>query len=144
MPVGPLDILLVEDNDGDVRLIQECVAKSHAPVSLHVVGNGEDAMRFLRREDNYADAPRPDLIVLDLNLPRKSGREVLAEVKADPALESIPITVFTSSEAKDDIRHAYARHVNAYIHKPVNYEEFARVVRSMVDFWLVVIETFRK
>ncbi len=139
-----LDILLVEDNDGDVGLIQECLKNSRVPVRLHVVDDGEKAMRFLHRHEEYGAVPRPDLIVLDLNLPRKSGREVLAEVKADPALESIPITVFTSSEVEDDMHHAYARHVNAYVHKPENYEDFARTIKSMVDFWLVVIETFKK
>ncbi len=144
MEAEPFDILLIEDNEGDVLLIQECLTNTRVPVRLHVVEDGVQAMQFLRREEKYIDAPRPDLIVLDLNLPRKSGREVLAEIKADPVLENIPITVFTSSDVKDDMYNAYNQHVNAYINKPLKYEDFNRVVNSMVEFWLAVIESFKK
>jgi len=138
------NILLVEDNEGDVLLIKECLMETHLPIHLHVVEDGVQAMQFLRREEKDVGVPLPDLIVLDLSLPRKNGREVLAEIKADPALENIPITVFTSSEAKEDIDNAYERHVNAYINKPLKYEDFNQAVKSMVEVWLMVIEMSKK
>lgn len=134
-----LEILLVEDNPGDVRLTIEALRESKVPTEIHVVDDGEKALAFLRREGDYATARRPDLILLDLNLPRKNGREVLAEVKQDPDLKPIPIVVLTSSTAEQDIGHAYNLYANCYITKPVDLEQFLRVIQSIEDFWLVVV-----
>ena len=133
-----IEILLVEDNPGDARLTREAFADASVSNNLSVVGDGEQAMAFLRRQGNYADAPRPDLILLDLNLPRKSGREVLEDVKTDPALLSIPIVVMTTSEADTDILNSYHHHANAYVTKPVDLDRFIDVVSKIEGFWLTV------
>jgi CheY-like chemotaxis protein len=131
--------LLVEDNPGDVRLTVEALRDSKVRNRIHVVDDGEKALAFLRCEGEYADARRPDLILLDLNLPRKDGREVLAEIKKDPTLQAIPVVILTSSAAEQDVVQAYNLHANCYITKPVDLEQFLRVIRSIEDFWLMVV-----
>ena len=133
-----IEILLVEDNPGDARLTREAFADASVSNNLSVVGDGEQAMAFLRRQGNYSGAPRPDLILLDLNLPRKSGREVLEDVKSDPDLLSIPIVVMTTSEAEGDILNSYYHHANAYVTKPVDLDRFIDVVSKIEGFWLTV------
>ena len=136
---SPIEVLLVEDNPGDVRLTREALKEGKVCNNLSVVRDGVEALAFLRRQGQYGDAPRPDVILLDLNLPRKDGREVLEEVKADPALRSIPVVVLTSSEAERDIVQAYALHANCYITKPVDLDQFIRVVKSIEDFWFSIV-----
>lgn len=140
----PVDILLVEDNPGDVDLTIEALKEGKVANRLRVADDGVEAMAFLRREGKYADAFRPDLILLDLNLPRKDGREVLAEIKADPALKQIPVVVLTTSEAEQDIVKSYQLHANCYITKPVDLEQFIRVVRAIDEFWLTVVKLPRE
>lgn len=135
----PIEILLVEDNPGDVRLTREALEEGKVLNHLHVVEDGEDAVRFLRREGEFDGAVRPDLVLLDLNLPRKSGHEVLEEIKTDTDLRRIPVVVLTSSEAETDIARSYDRYANAYITKPVDLDQFISVVRSVEDFWLEVV-----
>ena len=135
----PVDILLVEDNPGDVRLTRELLKESKIHNNLTVVDNGEDAIVFLRRAAKHPDATLPDLILLDLNLPRKNGAEVLASIKSDPVLRRIPVVVLTSSKAEEDIARAYDLHANCYISKPVGLEQFATVVKSIDDFWLSIV-----
>lgn len=132
----PIEILLVEDHPADVRLTQEVLADGNVEHNLHDVGDGEAAMRFLRQEAEHADAPRPDLVLLDLNLPKMDGREVLAEIKSDRDLMQIPVIALTTSTAERDIFEAYEHRVNAYINKPVNLQEFVEVVRSIESFWM--------
>lgn len=134
------DFLLVEDNPGDVRLTQEALRSHKVQNNLHVVGDGEEAMAFLRRQGKYADAPRPDIILLDLNLPRKDGREVLADIKSDPNLKTIPVVVITSSEAEQDVIKSYNLNANCYVTKPVNLDQFIKVVQSINDFWLTIVK----
>lgn len=134
------EFLLVEDNPGDVRLTQEALSESKLRNHLSVVGDGVEALAFLRREGKYADAPRPDIILLDLNLPKKSGREVLAEIKADPVLRRIPVVIITSSEAEQDVLASYDLHVNCYISKPVDLDQFIKVVRSIETFWITIVK----
>ena len=136
----PIDILLVEDNPGDARLTKEILKESKVRNDLIVVDNGQDALAFLRMEGKYHAQPRPDLILLDLNLPKKDGREVLAEIKADPDLKRIPVVILTSSKADEDIEKSYDLHANCYISKPVDLEQFVRVVRSVEDFWLAIVK----
>lgn len=136
----PIEILLVEDNPGDVRLTREAFAEAMVSNNLSVVGDGEEAIAFLRRQGDYAAAPRPDLILLDLNLPRKSGREVLEDVKNDPELLSIPIVVMTTSEAEGDILNSYYHHANAYVTKPVDLDCFIDVVSKIEGFWLTIVK----
>ena len=136
----PIEILLVEDNPGDVRLTREAFADAMVSNNLSVVGDGEEAIAFLRRQGDYASAPRPDLILLDLNLPRKSGREVLEDVKNDPELLSIPIVVMTTSEAEGDILNSYYHHANAYVTKPVDLDCFIDVVTKIEGFWLTIVK----
>ena len=136
----PIEILLVEDNPGDVRLTREALKEGKIRNNLHVARDGVEALAVLRREGEHADAPRPDVILLDLNLPRKSGREVLSEVKQDPALRQIPVVILTSSEAEEDILRAYDLHANCYISKPVDLDQFITVVRSIEDFWFSVVK----
>jgi two-component system, chemotaxis family, response regulator Rcp1 len=136
----PIQILLVEDNPGDVRLAVEALRSMKVRNQLHVVQDGVEAMAFLRREGRYVDIPRPDLVLLDLNLPRKDGREVLSEVKLDPDLKRIPVVILTSSAAEQDILHAYNLYANCYITKPLDLEQFLRVIRSIEDFWLAVVK----
>ena len=121
------------------RLVIEALKEGMVANKLHHVVDGEEAMRFLRREDPYADAPRPGIVLLDLNLPKKSGREVLAEVKVDPALMSIPIVVLTTSAADQDVVESYEHHANAYVTKPLKYEEFLATVRALEQFWLTIV-----
>ena len=136
----PIDILLVEDNPGDVRLTREALKEGKVLNELHVVGDGEEALAFMRREGKHAQAVRPDLILLDLNLPKKDGREVLAEIKEDPALRRIPVVILTVSKAEEDIIKTYDLHANCYITKPVDLEQFIQVVKSIEDFWLCVVK----
>ncbi|MCW2878553.1 MAG: response regulator receiver protein [Sphaerisporangium sp.] len=135
-----IDVLLVEDDPGDVLLTQEAFEHNKVHNKLHVVSDGEQAMAFLRREGQYADEPRPDLILLDLNLPRKDGREVLEDIKADAGLRSIPVVVLTTSEAEEDILRSYHLHANAYVAKPVDFDQFIRVVRQIDDFFVSVVK----
>ncbi len=137
--VRPIDILLVEDNPADVRLTREALKEAKVVNALHVVKDGVAALKFLQRQNSYADAPRPDLILLDLNLPKKDGREVLAEVKQDDQLKSIPVVVLTTSRADEDIVRSYHLHANAYVTKPVDLAQFLKVVRSLEEFWLAVV-----
>ncbi|NVJ06195.1 response regulator [Myxococcus sp. AM001] len=136
---SPIEILLVEDNPGDVRLTIEAFKEGKVSNHLSVARDGVEALAFLRRQGAYANAVRPDLILLDLNLPRKDGREVLAEIKVDPALRRIPVVVLTTSKAEEDILRTYDLHANCYIAKPVDLEQFIFVVRSIDDFWLSVV-----
>jgi len=138
--VTPIEILLVEDNVADVRLTMEALKEAKVYNRLSVVDDGVKAMEFLRRTGPYADAPFPDLILLDLNLPRKDGREVLAEVKADPELRRIPVVVLTTSQAQEDVLRAYDLHANCYISKPVGFEQFVTVVQALEDFWLTIVK----
>jgi CheY-like chemotaxis protein len=135
----PIEILMVDDSMGDIRLAQEALKEARVRNRLSVVHDGEEAMAFLRRQDGYADAPRPDLVLLDLNMPRMDGRAVLAEIKGDPALRSIPVVVLTTSEAEADIVRAYDLHANAYITKPVDLEAFLDAVKVVEEFWLTVV-----
>lgn len=135
-----IDILLVEDNPGDVELVKEALSDAKVRNALHVVTDGVQAMQFLRREGPYAQAPCPDLVLLDLNLPRKNGREVLQEMKSDPNLSFIPVVVLTSSRQEEDILRTYRLHANCYISKPVDFEQFLNVVKSIEDFWLTVVK----
>lgn len=134
-----IEVLLVEDDPGDVLMTQEAFADHKVANNLTVVTDGEMAMSFLRREGEYTDAARPDLVLLDLNLPRMDGREVLAALKADPALRSIPVVVLTTSEAEEDILRSYDLHANAYVTKPVDFERFISVVRKIDDFFVSVV-----
>jgi CheY-like chemotaxis protein len=134
-----VEILLVEDNPGDVRLTQEALKDSKLVNKLHVVGDGDEALAFLRKQNEHANAPRPDLIVLDLNLPKKSGREVLAEIKEDPDLRRIPVVVLTISTSEGDVLETYDLHANCFITKPIGLEQFVEVVRSIEDFWLSIV-----
>jgi chemotaxis family two-component system response regulator Rcp1 len=135
----PIDILLVEDNPGDVRLTTELLKESKIGNNLIVVDNGEDAIAYLRRGPKYPNVTSPDLILLDLNLPRKNGYEVLATIKGDPALRRIPVVILTSSKAEEDIARTYDLHANCYISKPVGLEQFAAMVKSIDDFWLAIV-----
>ncbi len=137
---APIEILLVEDNPGDVRLTQEAVREAKIRNTLNVVNDGEQAIAYVRRQGAYADRPRPDLILLDLNLPRKDGREVLQDLKSDPDLHRIPVVVLTSSEAEQDILRTYDLYANAYVSKPVDLEQFMHVVSSIQDFWLNIVK----
>jgi CheY-like chemotaxis protein len=131
--------LLVEDDAGDVLMTREALADAKMVNNLHVVSNGEEALQFLAREGEYADVPRPGLILLDLNLPRVDGREVLARIKADEELRRIPVVVLTTSEAEEDILRSYDLHANAYVTKPVDFEQFVGVVRQIDDFYISVV-----
>jgi len=133
------DILLVEDNPGDARLAQEALKEGRMTSRLKVVVDGVEAMAYLRREGVYAESPRPDLVLLDLNLPRKDGRQVLAEMKEDPELRRIPVVVLTTSQAGQDILRSYDLHANCYITKPVDLDRFISVVRSIEEYWCSVV-----
>jgi two-component system, chemotaxis family, response regulator Rcp1 len=134
-----IEVLLVEDNPGDVRLTMEAMRESKVIVNLSVAPDGEEALAFLRRQGAHLGAPRPDLILLDLNLPRKDGREVLAEIKADADLRRIPVVVLTTSRAEEDILRTYDLHANCFITKPVDLDQFITVVASISDFWFSVV-----
>jgi CheY-like chemotaxis protein len=135
----PIEILLVEDNPGDVRLTQEALREGKVRNNLNVAKDGMEGLDFLRRLGPFAHAPRPDLILLDLNLPKMDGREVLAEIKEDADLRTIPVVVVTSSEAEEDIVRSYDLHANCYIKKPVNLDQFITVVHSIEQFWLTIV-----
>lgn len=135
-----IDILLVEDNPGDVELVREALADGKMRNEMHVASDGVEALKFLKRQDEYAGAQCPDLILLDLNLPKKSGREVLQEIKSDPDLKFIPVVVLTSSKAEEDVIKSYNLHANCYVTKPVDFEQFMKVVKSIEDFWLTVVK----
>ena len=137
--VGAVDVLLVEDDPGDVLMTTEAF-EHHLGLQLHVVSDGEEALRFLRRTGDFAGAPRSTLIVLDLNLPRRSGLEVLGEIKADPRLQTIPVVVLTTSQAEQDIVRSYQLHANAYVTKPVDFERFIAVVRQIDEFFVSVVK----
>ncbi len=139
-----IEVLLVEDNPGDVRLTREALKEGKVFNNLSVAKDGEEALAFLRREGGFAAAPRPDVILLDLNLPRKDGREVLEAIKADPALRTIPVVILTSSEAERDIVRAYELNANCYITKPVDLDQFITVVKSIENFWFTVVKLPRE
>jgi CheY-like chemotaxis protein len=135
-----IEILLIEDDKEDVLLTREALKAGKVNNVLHVVEDGEQALDFLRRGGRYADAPSPDLILLDLNLPGMSGREILVEIKKDPALRVIPVVILTTSDADDDILESYKRHANCYIHKPVDLKQFMHVVGQVKEFWLSIVK----
>ena len=137
--IRPIEILLIEDSPGDADLAREALETSKLYNSLHVVGDGEEAMAFLQNQGEYADAPHPDLILLDLNLPKKDGREVLEEIKADDDLRRVPVVVLTTSSDEQDILKSYNLHANCYITKPIDLEQFTRVVQSIQDFWFSIV-----
>jgi CheY-like chemotaxis protein len=136
----PIEILLVEDNPGDARLTREALAMSKIHNNLHHARDGEEALRFLKREGGFAEAPRPDLILLDLNLPKRDGREVLDDIKRDPDLMHVPVVILTTSQAEEDILRAYRLHANCFISKPVDLEQFIKVVRSIEQFWFTIVK----
>ncbi|HUV52491.1 MAG TPA: response regulator [Dehalococcoidia bacterium] len=137
---GVVEILLVEDNPGDVRLTLEAFREAKVCNTLHTVSDGVEAMAFLRKEGKYEKVPSPDLILLDLNLPRKDGREVLAELKAEEALKHIPVVVLTSSQAEQDIARSYELQASCYVTKPLDLDQFISVVKSIGDFWLAIVK----
>ncbi|NBH05130.1 response regulator [Amycolatopsis sp. SID8362] len=137
---APIDILLVEDDPGDVLMTREAFEHHKIRNALHVAADGVEALEFLNREGRFRAAPRPGLILLDLNLPRKDGRELLGEIKQDPQLRTIPVVVLTTSEAEEDILRSYELHANAYVTKPVDFEKFIEVVRKIDDFWVSVVQ----
>ena len=136
----PIEILLVEDNPGDVRLTLEVMKDAKVRNHMSMVKDGVEALAFLRREGDFADAPRPDLILLDLNLPKKDGMEVLADIKADPTLRRIPVVVLTVSKDEEDILKSYDLYANCYVTKPINMEQFIAIVRSIEDYWLTIVK----
>jgi len=135
-----VDILLIEDNPGDARLAKEALKDSKIKNKIHIASNGVEATDFLFKRNDYKDAPRPDLIILDLNLPKKDGREVLAEIKEDENLKRIPVVILTISKAEEDILKTYNLHANCYITKPLNLDKFMEVVKSIEDFWLTIVK----
>jgi chemotaxis family two-component system response regulator Rcp1 len=139
-PRRPAEILLVEDEPGDAYLTQEALKNSPIPCRVHLVEDGAQAMAFLRRFDPHTEAPRPDLILLDLNLPRKDGRQVLAEIKADPSLTTIPVVIMTTSKAEGDILSSYQLRANSFVTKPLELEQFIAAVRTIQEFWLAVAQ----
>ncbi len=140
MSYAPAEILLVEDNPGDVRLTKEALEEAKMLNTLNVAKDGIEAMAFLHREGKHANAPRPDLILLDLNLPGKDGREVLAEIKANDHLKSIPVVILTTSETEEDILKSYNLHANCYVVKPIDLDQFLEVVKTLQGFWLMVVK----
>jgi CheY-like chemotaxis protein len=140
LPSRPIEILLVEDNPGDVRLTREALQEAKVRNHLAVATDGVEALAYLRRETPYEDAVRPDLVLLDLNLPRKDGREVLAAIKADPDLKRLPVVVLTTSTAQQDIHESYDLYANCYITKPVDLDQFLAIVTSIEDFWLTIVK----
>lgn len=135
-----VEFLLAEDNPGDVRLTQEALRESKIRNNLNVVPDGVEAMAFLRKQGKYAEAPTPDVVLLDLNLPKKDGREVLADIKSDPVLKRIPVVIITSSEAEQDILRTYDLHANCYVTKPVDLDQFIKVIQSIENFWLTIVK----
>lgn len=138
--VRPIDLLLVEDSPSDLLMTKEAFEHAKVLLNVHSVEDGVEAMKFLRREGSYSQVPRPDLILLDLNLPKKDGREVLAELKRDDRLRSIPVVILTTSKAEEDIARAYLLHANCFITKPVGFANFTEVIRSIEKFWFTVVE----
>lgn len=138
-PIRPINILLVEDNPGDVDLAKEALGMGKMHNAMHVVPDGVAAMDFLRKKGKYAQSPRPDLIILDLNLPKKDGRQVLAEIKVDESLKRIPVVILTTSRAEEDILKTYNLHANCYITKPIDLKQFLHVVQSIEAFWLSIV-----
>jgi two-component system, chemotaxis family, response regulator Rcp1 len=138
--VEPIEILLVEDSPGDADLAREALAGTKVRNTLHVVGDGEEAMAFLRRQGKYANVRRPGLILLDLNLPKKDGRQVLAEIKSDDELKRIPVVILTISKEEQDVLKSYNLHANCYITKPIDLNQFLKVVRSIEEFWLTIVK----
>ena len=136
----PIDILIVEDNAGDARLMSEVLKENRIANNLYVVKDGVQAMQFLYNTDEYSEAPIPDLIILDLNLPKKDGREVLAEIKKNDKLKKIPVVIMTSSQAQEDIVRTYNLHANCYITKPLDLNQFIEVVKSIEDFWFTIVK----
>ena len=136
----PIEILLVEDNPGDVRLTKEALKDARVRNRLHVARDGAEAMSFLRKQGPHATAPRPDLVLLDLNLPKRNGREVLADIKGDEALQHIPVVILTTSQAEQDILESYRLRANAYVTKPVDLEQFLKVVSTIEQFWLEIVK----
>ncbi len=134
------EILLIEDNPGDGRLMQEALKDGKVKNNLHIIDDGVEATDFLFKRNKYSNAPRPDLIILDLNLPKMNGQEVLAEIKADPGLKSIPVIVLTISKAEEDIIRSYNLHANCFLNKPINLNKFFEVVKSIEDFWLTIVK----
>jgi CheY-like chemotaxis protein len=139
MRKGKIDIMLVEDNPADARLTEEAMRECGVPTSLHHVWDGEQAMGFLRREGDFSDAPRPDIVLLDLNMPKMDGRAVLSQLKADPNLMTIPVVVLTTSEAEEDILNSYELHANCYVQKPVDLDKFMSIIGLIENFWLSVV-----
>ena len=139
-PIHPIEILLVEDNPGDSRLAKEALKESKLKNNLYVAEDGVEAMNFLYKTGKYSKMPRPDLIILDLNLPKKDGREVLAEIKNDYNLKRIPVVILTISKAEEDILKTYNLHANCYVTKPLDLDQFMKVVRSIEDFWLTIVK----
>lgn len=135
----PIEILLIEDSPSDIRLTIEALKEAKVRNNLHVATDGVEAMNFLNKKDTYADRPHPDLILLDLNLPKKDGREVLAEIKKDPQLKRIPIVILTTSSSEEDILRAYDLHANCYITKPVDFDQFMKVIQTIEGFWLTIV-----
>ncbi|MDV6373089.1 response regulator [Deinococcus arenicola] len=139
LPLRHVEILLVEDSEADILLTQEAFEEARVPNRLHVARDGVEALHFLRGEGKYADAPRPDVILMDINMPRKNGLEVLREIKADPGLGSIPVLMLTTSQADEDVRSSYERHASGYMVKPVGFENFLHAIRAFEDFWLTFV-----
>ncbi|MDP5337620.1 MAG: response regulator, partial [Nodularia sp. (in: cyanobacteria)] len=135
----PIEVLLVEDNPGDAQLTRIALEDSKISVNLNVVEDGVEAMEFLRKQGNYANAPHPDIVLLDLNLPRKDGREVLAEIKADQNFRRIPVVVLTTSQSEEDILKAYNLSANCFITKPVDFDQFVKIVQSIENFWFAIV-----
>ncbi|BCL33672.1 response regulator [Nostoc sp. MS1] len=138
--IMPIEVLLVEDNPGDAELTRIALEDSKISVNLNIVEDGVEAMAFLRKQDKYTNVPHPDIVLLDLNLPRKDGREVLAEIKTDNSLKRIPVVVLTTSQAEEDIIKAYNLAANCYITKPVDFDQFVRIVQSIENFWFAIVK----
>ncbi len=136
----PIEILLVEDNPADARLVKEALKEGKVHNNLHVVEDGAEALAFLQKKDRYADMPNPDVIFLDLHLPKKNGHEVLAEIKSDDELKRIPVVILTASKAEEDIQKSYLLHANCYINKPGDLEQFIHIIKSIEDFWFTIVK----
>jgi CheY-like chemotaxis protein len=136
----PIEILLIEDNSGENNFTKEVFMKTAVPNKIHVITNGVDAMNFLKQEGGFQESVRPNIIFLDLNIPKKDGREILKEIKADPELKYIPIIVLTTSESEQDIKNTYEHYANAYITKPIDMDEFIKVIKSIEEYWLRTVE----
>ena len=134
-----VEILLVEDSEPDILLTEEAFSEARVANRLHVARDGEEALQFLRRQGEHAGAPRPDVILMDINMPRKNGLEVLEEIKADPELRSIPVLILTTSQAEDDVRRSYSGHASGYVVKPVGFENFLQAIRAFEEFWLTFV-----